>query len=475
MLYKMVFFLLGLISLAGCSDEGFRTMEAEDEAYLFFKIEGENENFQNYGSLFIKNGDMAPTVVAENVLESSFEYFEETEKILFIDSDFDLYAYDEEQGITMIASNVQRFDGANLDEEKIFYTDLDNAVHLYEDGSNRALPVDTWWYESAGNELYVVDRTGVFSVYDLDSGTLNPIDEDVYTFKLLTEEHKALITNLDNQLFYYDIQTKERVLIEEGRVFLSDDVTVIEDTLYYLQSDDPFQKILKRYTLNGLTESERVAETNVYQVVNGMIYFQNQDGTVFKWNPEIQNKEKMIQETSLLWEVTPQGNLVSMSLTDDLLWNEQLVAEDLQAFYSHSNGVVVYSIFDTLYRLDETGKSQVVMEDMSDYTSAHYNGSSVYYNTVQLADVIGVWYFEGEGQTGYLEITDSLVKNFPEGIEKEVSIMHDRSHKRLDLLVDGQSWWLTLVGEGLELDAEGERYVLTRATKEETEKFYEEL
>lgn len=187
--------------------------------------------------------------------------------------------------------------------EWVYYTSLDDNLNLYrikEDGTvNEKLYngriID---FEINGDMLY-------FALSDPGSG-----ENGIYRISLMGKDGKKIYSdrgpfNIDNNFIYYcpnkaeiyrtDIEGKSKEKIADGG---SDNITVIGDWVYYIDSKDLSNNIITRIKTDGTSKTSLATTTNSSQpmIISGdWIYFINTNYEICKVKTDGTLEEKIFR------------------------------------------------------------------------------------------------------------------------------------------------------------------------------------
>ncbi|MBP2242229.1 hypothetical protein J2Z40_002803 [Cytobacillus eiseniae] len=503
--FAILIFIMALLLTAcsGGSEEAGskkKLSEMAKNTFLLYSEAYENEDGLSIGDLYIKTIGKEEEKIASSVVNGQFEFVIDTEKVLYIDEEDELYEVASGQDKEKIASNVSYFN-ANHTNNIITYQNEESDLYVVnKERESEKIASEIAQYEVIDNNIYYLGYDGDFHKYNLETREELSIANDVANFTLLNA--KELVYANDDYMLFYKNNDDPNVKISSKEVSSSFIQKVDNQLMYFAEEDGHFN--LYTSSLDGSTTDKIASEVTSVELDGKNIYYLTTDGNVFVkkateekakkllsdvtdftlnddtvyYTDEESNfykladggkKEKVAADVESM-KITDKGEFIYQNSNDELYLSKTKLSSDIDEFSFVSNNLAYATLDDKLYFMTLGEEKQVVSEDLSKYSIVTYHNKIIYSNYLSFDDVSGTYSIQDGDETYYAELNNKGI--FTSGLSNETLVLDFvyAGFNYINVKIDEEYATLRLDGNQLILEDEYEQLIFTKSSKEEMNK-----
>lgn len=471
-----------------------------DPTFLLYKETSTIDDHLSTGDLYLETVNGEREKVAGDVQQDRYMYLPESETVLFLTSDDDLYEYKKGSDKIKIASDISIFESAPNDH--IFYWDeyfdfyLMNPERESEKIASSAEPV-----ELLNDDLYYLNGDGVLNVYNVETRREITLASNTDHFSLLNEKGDIIYLNDDSMLLYKKFEEEpikissksiDPTTIEmtnEGFMYITDDertlyqtsfdgaetVKIASDVEVYKFKDDQIVYLTDDYNL-FLKKTTDEATTRVasdvfnFTTMDSVIYYTDMNGKLFRVDKSLEREEKANQvESFYLWK---NDDFIYQNEENELFLNDKKLATDVLS-HMYLGDLLIYATAEKkLYMMDSKEEPVVIFDDLSEYSTVEYQNYTVFANELSFSDISGYWKMKDSTEPEYIHLSnDGVLVNESDGFTAHFDILHGNYHY-LEATYDDDYWLFTLEGNTLIIQDDYEQVYFEKSTKKEVEQAF---
>ncbi|SES12589.1 hypothetical protein SAMN04487944_11937 [Gracilibacillus ureilyticus] len=505
-------FLFVLITLSACSNNSAESVEAPPEEinskFLLFSEEGTIDDYESYGTLYEKSGEEKVTKISDDVLTNNFVYYNNEDKVLYLNKDRDLYQYKSGEEKKKLAEEVYLFDG-NYPNDIVLYQNENMDLYIIgeEDTAGEKIASNVYQHYFLDKVLYYLDDDGDLTKYNVDTRKEENLAHDVSSFEMLTAEGDIAYLN-DDSMLYYKPKDEDSIRISSDEASM-DFLEMVDNQLVYMTWEDESQT-LQATELGGEKSTVEIA-TNVYlfYYYNGGYYYLNDDDNLYKKSIDEEKSTKIASEVTsfqlfddgiyylntdaqlvhlkdneeketigtdvILYELSPDGDIAYLNEDNELFINEKKLVTGIDNYANYYGNIAYADENGQLYLVQGT-EEKLVEEDLSEYSSVYFQNQLVYENLLSLEDIAGIWKAEDEYGSYYIEINEDGLMTQLQTNEQLSIVVEYASYNTLEVTIDSEYSTIEKVdGETIRILTDYDEISLVRSSLEEADQYVQNM
>ncbi len=450
---SIIVFILLLLFVSGCNSINESTSSSkannnivQDELLLFINDQAKD----HVGSLYTLDEDENRVRVASKVKEGQFLILPNSELILYVDEDMDLFLYVDQDTTHMVSRGVD-FGSLMIsgDESTIVYLRNDvNDLYMQniskkqvEERQRIASDVKYYNYELSydGKFIYYLDESNSLFVKAEEKQSVE-IARDVTWYRISDQNQYAFYENFRGDFYVYTFENEENRRIDVNDVLnlqLTHDESMIffiidfrydtgrgelfsldleDHSLKWIASDvvqfvlDPsgdyvyYLNDTERFIVNSLSDGENITiATNAvsFQVAPNakqVIYRDDLDSLYFR---DIDQDENIKLANDVSYKVITDETIYVLNWSNTLSYIDdennlvEIEKEVKDLSLSPNRTILAYVTADERIFFQQ-GKSEAVekLSQLDDYSKIYFYNRMLYENLLSINDLVGFWQYE---------------------------------------------------------------------------------
>ncbi|CAM3830495.1 TcaA NTF2-like domain-containing protein [Mesobacillus thioparans] len=507
-----ILFILVIMVVSGCSEKE-AVVKAEPEVinhdFLLFKAEETDDEGSSIGSLFIKSNERDAEKISTDVMDGHYTYINDHKKVLFVNSDQELYEYTLGKEKSKVAEDVITFRG-DYEEEIVTYITSDDDLYLIQGESDREkIASNVYQYDIMGDYLYYIDEDADFSLYNLKDKQEKQLDSDVSSFTNLNGKDEVAYLDEDGALFFYQLGAEDSIKITGNEVAYSP-IKKIGDELVYLSIEDGDSDLYVSEIKQG-GETEKIASDVMnFKYEKGYFYYVNNDGNLYKKKAGDESSTKLasnvlnfkmkkgtifyitedsdlyklngekapekLNSSVISYETSSDGKVVYDTEDHQLYIDQKKLTSDFNGYSFFYGNLAFVTKDDKLFLMKDLKEKQLIMDDLDSYSNAEYQNERLYMNQLEFEDIAGIWVID-QSEGGYFIKIDKngVLENVFTG-EKEKLEVTNADYTSIYAGVDEEYFTFTLKGKDqISLTNDEDIMYFTKSSQKEADEFYKRV
>ncbi|MBP1157411.1 MULTISPECIES: hypothetical protein [unclassified Paenibacillus] len=523
-LWFIVLTVFALLTACTPGEKAPKAAEEEPAIWMFKKGEKDSKT----GELYVKRMNQEPEKVANEVAIGNFVPYPDAKRVLFLDGENNLYAWETGKEKEKVDSDVQ-FHSIEIsaDGQKIYYLNSDQALYVLEKGKEKSKlgsEVSSYRLAGDGGTVYYLDDAS--SLYRIPpAGDKEKLASDVNFFEV-SRDTKSVVYQSEESMIYVlrDQGVKYKLSNSNaGDAYISSDGGFVTLTDEFNTDKGYGELYLSQWGKNEYAREKIASDIRNHFISwdEKSVYYLNSENHLYQFDIKSKQKTKVASEINELefskdhqlfaylnkdedlyvWEAGKEAEKVASEIRtvqvmdnkavyyDDKdgniyvkLYGKEKAKIELNAEeYSISNEILYYATKDHKIGVVLPGKTEgtFLLEQVEPYQSIYSSRQLLYQKLAKIEDVSGYWYSEEEkGYVFFEKSGDQEMKMSYYHLDEEEILKLQVDHSEEDKLyvtdLENDEHSAVIIINGKDQitlsDDDSENIIFKRSSKEELDK-----